>query len=110
MSALANHGIRLRDERPGEHRCPCPECAKIKHRPCDDALAVKLEPDGGATWWCFRCGWKGGLPPAGGRAPPPGGEGRDPPRKQTAPPGARRRHRNLNAWSPASPAPDGGCG
>src|SRR3954452_6379139 len=65
MSALANHGIRLRDERPGEHRTTCPRCAEAKHRPRDDALAVKLELDGGATWHCHRCGWKGGLPPAG---------------------------------------------
>lgn len=52
-------GIRLRDERPGEHRTACPRCAETKHRPRDDALAVKVEPDGGATWTCHRCAWKG---------------------------------------------------
>ena len=49
-------------ERPGEHRAPCPRCEKGR---CDDALAVKVEPDGGATWLCHRCGWSGGLPPPG---------------------------------------------
>src|SRR4051812_4563649 len=63
MSALADHGIRLRRGQPGEHRCPCPRCAEAKPRRGDDALAVKLEPDGGATWVCHRCGWSGGLPP-----------------------------------------------
>jgi putative DNA primase/helicase len=61
MSGLADHGIRLRREQPGEHRTACPECARTKHRPRDDALAVKVEPDGGATWVCHRCGWRGAL-------------------------------------------------
>src|SRR4051794_21204117 len=65
MSALAGHGIVLKRETPGEHRTACPECAGAKHRPRDEALAVKLEPDGGATWWCPRWGGKGGPPPAG---------------------------------------------
>jgi putative DNA primase/helicase len=55
---LADAGIRLRNERPGEHRAACPECAKAKPRRGDDALAVKVEPDGGATWLCHRCGWR----------------------------------------------------
>src|SRR3954454_10944075 len=63
MSPLADYGIRLRDGRPGEHRAPCPECARTKHRPRDDALAVKLDADGGAVWHCHRCGWHGSLRP-----------------------------------------------
>ena len=59
MSPLAEPGIRLRDERPGEHRCPCPECGGAKLRRRDDALAVKLEPDGSSTWVCHRCSWRG---------------------------------------------------
>src|SRR5689334_22066096 len=74
--ALADHGIRLRREQPGEHRAPCPRCAEAKHRPGDDALAVKVEPDGGATWICYRCDWRGSLrsptePLRPRRAPPP---------------------------------------
>jgi hypothetical protein len=65
MTALAEHGIHIRREQPGEHRTACSRCAEIKHRPRDEALAVKLEADGAATWYCHRCGWKGGLPPAG---------------------------------------------
>src|SRR4051794_30474912 len=76
MSALAELGIRLRDERPGERRCPCPECAGTKPRRGDDALAVKIEPDGACTWVCHRCDWRGGRPPPGierrqVRRPPP---------------------------------------
>jgi putative DNA primase/helicase len=65
VTGLHDLGIRLRREQPGEHRTGCPRCAEAKHRPRDDALAVKLEPDGGATWVCHRCQWSGGLPPAG---------------------------------------------
>jgi 2-amino-4-hydroxy-6-hydroxymethyldihydropteridine diphosphokinase len=36
-----------------------------EHRRGDDALAVKVDPDGGATWRCHRCHWKGGLPAPG---------------------------------------------
>jgi hypothetical protein len=56
--ALADHGIRLRSHRPGEHRTACPECAAGKHRRGDAALAVLVD-DRGAAWTCHRCGWKG---------------------------------------------------
>jgi putative DNA primase/helicase len=65
VTSLTDLGIRLRQDRPGEHRAPCPECGRAKHRPRDNALAVKLEPDGGATWVCHRCLWAGGLPASG---------------------------------------------
>src|SRR3954447_4983703 len=57
--ALTDYGIRLRREQPGEHRAACPRCAEAKRRGRDDALAVKVEPDGGATWVCHRCDWRG---------------------------------------------------
>jgi putative DNA primase/helicase len=62
MSArLAEQGIILRrSDRLGEHRAPCPWCAR---GPCDNALAVKLELDGAATWCCHRCGERGGIGP-----------------------------------------------
>ena len=44
--------------RPGEHRAPCPYCAKRKR---DDALAIRVEPDGSAVWYCHRCGERGGT-------------------------------------------------
>lgn len=89
MTALAEHGIHIRREQPGEHRAACPRCAEAKRRPRDDALAVKVEPDGAATWWCFRCAWKGGLPPAG----QPGRTPSRPPLRLSAPPSEAERRR-----------------
>jgi putative DNA primase/helicase len=80
MTDLAEHGIRLRREQPGEHRTACPRCAEAKHRPRDDALAVKVEPDGGATWVCHRCGWTGSLRPPGAPQRPARAPRRPPPR------------------------------
>lgn len=59
MSALDELGIVLRRASPGEHRAPCPQCAALKSRKRDDALAVRIEPDGAAIWVCHRCGWRG---------------------------------------------------
>jgi len=64
---LAERGIELRHLTPGKSYAPCPECAKAKPRPHCRALRVTIEPDGGATWWCFRCGWHGGIPGTGWR-------------------------------------------
>jgi hypothetical protein len=61
MNGLAEAGIVIRRHHPGEHRTACPECAKLKSRSRDDALAVKIEAGGGALWLCQRCGWKGGI-------------------------------------------------
>lgn len=55
----AGHGIRLRHERGGRQRLPCPACDK---GPTDDALAVTVTPRGWAFWRCWRCGWEGGAP------------------------------------------------
>jgi putative DNA primase/helicase len=60
LSRLADHGIRLRHHKPGEDRAPCPECDR---GPKDDALAVRIEGDGSATWICHRCDWRGGIGP-----------------------------------------------
>jgi twinkle protein len=65
MSGLVEVGIRLKSETLGEHRTACPECARTKQRPRDDALAVKVEPEGSATWCCHRCSWKGAVPASG---------------------------------------------
>ena len=56
---MADLGIRLRSSKPGEHRAACPECARTKSRPRDEALAVRIDQEGTATWLCHRCGWKG---------------------------------------------------
>jgi hypothetical protein len=46
----------IRGLRPGQHRLPCPECAKGKR---DDALSVLVRDDGSAVWKCFRCSLSG---------------------------------------------------
>lgn len=56
MAQLEGLGIHLRRYRAGEHRVACPGCGK---GPKDDALGVRLEPEGGAIFSCFRCGWAG---------------------------------------------------
>jgi hypothetical protein len=56
-ASLAQHGIFLRRNQPGEHRARCPQCDRDKR---DDALAVRVD-DRGATWVCHRCAWKGGV-------------------------------------------------
>lgn len=47
----------------GEHRLACPRCAEVKRRPRDDALALKLTPDGATLAYCHRCGWKAAVRP-----------------------------------------------
>ncbi len=51
---------------PGEHRRPCAIC---DHGPSDDALAVRVDPDGSATWICHRCGTTGGTRKQSDQAP-----------------------------------------
>ena len=77
---LAGHGIRLRSSKPGEHRAACPECARAKSRPRDEALAIRIDQDGGATWLCHRCGWKGAT------RRPEGSPGPDRPRQRPVAP------------------------
>jgi len=60
MIDLATAGITPRHFRPGTQRLPCPECARAKHRPRDDALSLLID-ETGATWLCHRCGFKGGV-------------------------------------------------
>jgi hypothetical protein len=55
--ALEDRGIRLKKRQPGEYRAPCPECNRGKK---DTALAVRIDHDG-ATWFCHRCEWSGGI-------------------------------------------------
>lgn len=49
--------------RPGEHRIACPRCAALKPRPRDDALALRVDPDGAAVAFCHRCGWRAAARP-----------------------------------------------
>jgi hypothetical protein len=94
---LEERGIRLKRYTPGEHRAPCPECARGAR---DDALAVRIEPDGGATWTCHRCQWADGFRPerreidarllgGGGQRPEPWRQERPPEPEQ---------HVTLSPW------------
>jgi putative DNA primase/helicase len=58
LDALRRAGIDPRHMRFGEQRLACPQCALVKHRSRDTALALLIEPDG-ATWLCHRCGFRG---------------------------------------------------
>jgi twinkle protein len=69
MTALSEAGIRLKRETVGTHRLPCPRCAEDKRRPRDGALAVTIEPSGGAVWCCHRCRWTGAIGAPGDRRP-----------------------------------------
>lgn len=82
--ALAEHGIELKRCQPGNHRAPCPWCAKGRR---DDALAVKVDQDG-ACWHCHRCGEQGGT--RNGSARPCKSAG--PPRPEP------ERHETLSPW------------
>jgi len=55
--ALSRAGIEPRHLRPGTQRLACPQCQK----PRDGALALTIESDGHAVWYCHRCGFKGGT-------------------------------------------------
>jgi twinkle protein len=62
VAKLAEQGITLRRVTVGtDLRAKCPKCEGGTSR--EDSLSVKIDPDGGATWHCFRatCGWKGGV-------------------------------------------------
>jgi putative DNA primase/helicase len=108
VSTLADFGIHLRHpNRPGQQRAPCPECDRGKK---DDALAVKLERDGSATWLCHRCGWKGGTGNGGDRpwSPPAPAVKRqrepEPERYDRLAPWAERIWSQRRPITPSSPA------
>lgn len=71
-SALAEHAIRLRDDRPGNHKTVCPNCSSSRRKKTDPCLSVTVESDGRAVWNCHHCGWSGAT----------GGEGYRPARER----------------------------
>ncbi len=41
---------------PGQHRAPCLRCDR---GPRDTALSIRVDTDGSAVWYCWRCQWSG---------------------------------------------------
>nr|WMC97932.1 toprim domain-containing protein [Aminobacter aminovorans] len=60
-AALAEHGIRLRDHKTGNHKTTCPNCSSTRRKKTDQCLSVTIENDGRAVWNCHHCGWSGGA-------------------------------------------------
>lgn len=71
-AALAEHNIRLRDEKPGSHKTTCPSCSSSRRKKADPCLSVTIEGDGRAVWLCHHCGFSGAT----------GGEGFRPARER----------------------------
>ena len=55
---LRDHGIDLRHDHEGTQRTGCPACDRGTR---DTALAVTVDYDGTAVWFCHRCGFKGAV-------------------------------------------------
>jgi phage/plasmid primase-like uncharacterized protein len=66
-AALRARGISPKHFGMGTQRLACPECARLKYRPRDDALALTIEGDGHAVWFCHRCGLRGSTRGTDGR-------------------------------------------
>lgn len=60
LERLAERGIRLRNDRDGEHRTTCPRCSAGRTKKTDPCLSVKIEGEN-ARWNCWHCGHAGGL-------------------------------------------------
>ncbi|MDX0144060.1 toprim domain-containing protein [Sinorhizobium meliloti] len=60
-SALAEHGIRLRDYRTGSHKTTCPNCSSGRRKKSDPCLSVTIDQDERAVWKCHHCQFSGGA-------------------------------------------------
>ena len=67
---LRQHGIELKDTKPGQHKTVCPLCSAKRRKSRDPCLGVAIEPGDRVMWHCNHCGWSG--PPKGS-----GGQRRD---------------------------------
>lgn len=72
QSALARHGIQLRDTRTGSHKTICPQCSQSRRKKNDPCLSVTIEADGRGVWKCHHCDFSGAT----------GGEGYRPQREK----------------------------
>ena len=60
---LADHGIRPKSFREGDHKLRCPQCSDTRKNKSDPCLSLKIDTEGGATWNCHNgCGFQGNVP------------------------------------------------
>jgi twinkle protein len=93
FAALAEHHIRLRDAKPGNHKTLCPNCSSSRRKKNDPCLSVTVKTDGSAVWNCHHCNFTGG---AGGQEYRPVRERRTYRKPQRDP--APQRPDTLHAW------------
>ena len=60
---LRQHGIKLTDTKPGQHKTVCPQCSAKRKKSSNPCLGVAIEPGDGVVWHCNHCNWSG--PPKG---------------------------------------------
>ena len=60
---LCQHGIKLTDTKPGQHKTVCPQCSAKRKKSSDPCLSVAIEPGDRVVWHCNHCNWSG--PPKG---------------------------------------------
>src|SRR5262245_10901040 len=95
MSTLAekllDHGIRLANQNPGDHKVLCPQCSGQRRNRKDPCLSVHVDLDGqNACWMCHHCDWRGATAHDDPR--PPRQE------RRRAPPPPREPNREVEAW------------
>ncbi len=56
---LSKHGINITLGAPGEYRAICTQCSPKRKKKTEKDLSVGLKEDGGVTWFCHHCGWRG---------------------------------------------------
>lgn len=61
ITALLEHGIRLKAANQGNHKTVCPNCSHSRKKKNDPCLSVTVEADGKAVWNCHHCGWSGAV-------------------------------------------------
>jgi|SRR5262245_8527128 len=69
---LLDHGIRLANENPGDHKVLCPQCSGQRRNRKDPCLSVHVDPDReNACWMCHHCDWRGATTHDDPRLQPP---------------------------------------
>lgn len=69
VEALAEHGIRLKDYKVGNHYSTCPKCSHTRRKKNALCLSVYIDEEGGSTWNCKHCGWVDNVPSRSGPRP-----------------------------------------